>query len=195
MRRCAAPACGMRKQTMIAVGKTSLIRSRKCIFSMASIRRIAGFIFALTGSRSVDAGKKCRNLPDHMDVIDNATADKPFRLVAAPARTFLNSSFTETPSSVKREQRPTALVHPDDCIALGVTKDDRVELGNERGMVIVHVKPQDGQQRGVVIVEGIWPNKYFENGIGINAITSADPGWPKGGAAFHDTAVWIKRIE
>jgi anaerobic selenocysteine-containing dehydrogenase len=133
-------------------------------------------------------------LPDHMDVIDNATAEKPFRLVAAPARTFLNSSFTETPSSVKREQRPTALIHPDDCAALKLTNGDRVEIGNERGMVIVQAKPQDGQQRGVVIVEGIWPNKYFENGIGINAITSADPGWPKGGAAFHDTAVWIRRL-
>ncbi len=134
------------------------------------------------------------DLPDHMDVIDNATPEKPFRLVAAPARTFLNSSFTETPSSVKREQRPTALIHPDACVELGVTEGDRVEIGNERGAVIVHVKPQDGQQHCVVIVEGIWPNKYFENGIGINAITSADPGWPKGGAAFHDTAVWIRRI-
>ncbi len=135
------------------------------------------------------------DLPDHMDVIDNATAEKPFRLVAAPARTFLNSTFTETPSSVRREQQPTALIHPDDCAALGAAEGDRVELGNERGKVIVHVKPQGGQQRGVVIVEGIWPNKYFENGIGINALTSADPGWPKGGAAFHDTAVWIRRID
>jgi anaerobic selenocysteine-containing dehydrogenase len=133
-------------------------------------------------------------LPDHMDVIDNATAEKPFRLVAAPARTFLNSSFTETASSVKREQKPTALIHPEDCVALEIKADDRVEIGNERGAVIVRVKPQDGQQRGVVIVEGIWPNKYFDNGIGINAITSADPGWPKGGAAFHDTAVWIRRL-
>jgi anaerobic selenocysteine-containing dehydrogenase len=133
-------------------------------------------------------------LPDHMDVIDNATAEKPFRLVAAPARTFLNSSFTETPSSVKREQKPTALIHPEDCVALNIKADDRVEIGNERGAVTVRVKPQDGQQRGVVIVEGIWPNKYFDNGIGINSITSADPGWPKGGAAFHDTAVWIRRL-
>jgi anaerobic selenocysteine-containing dehydrogenase len=131
-------------------------------------------------------------LPDHLDVIDNATSEKPFRLVAAPARTFLNSSFTETPSSVKREQRPTALIHPDDCVELGVAEGDRVQLGNERGAVIVHAKPQDGQQRGVVIVEGIWPNHHFENGLGINALTSADPGWPKGGAAFHDTAVWIR---
>jgi len=132
------------------------------------------------------------DLPDHLDVIDNATTEKPFRLIAAPARTFLNSTFTETPSSVKREQRPTALIHPEDCTALGVAEGERVELGNERGSVIVHVKAQDGQQRGVVVVEGIWPNRYFQNGIGINSLTSADPGWPNGGAVFHDTAVWIR---
>jgi anaerobic selenocysteine-containing dehydrogenase len=134
-------------------------------------------------------------LPDHMDVIDNATAEKPFRLVAAPARTFLNSTFTETPSSLKRERRPTALIHPADCAALGVTEGDRVRLGNQRGEVVVHVRPRDGQQRGVVVVEGLWPNRHFENGLGINALTSADPGWPNGGAAFHDTAVWIRRTD
>ncbi|HEY7760901.1 MAG TPA: molybdopterin oxidoreductase family protein [Burkholderiales bacterium] len=132
-------------------------------------------------------------LPDHFDVIDNATPDKPFRLVAAPARTFLNSTFSETPSSLKRERRPTALIHPEDCAALGVSEGERVRLGNERGEIVVHVKPQDGQQRGVVVVEGIWPNRYFENGLGINALTSADPGWPNGGAVFHDTAVWLRR--
>ena len=131
-------------------------------------------------------------LPDHLNVIDNATPEKPFRLIAAPARTFLNSTFTETPSSQKRERRPTALIHPDDCAALCVAEGDRVRLGNDRGEVIVHVVPKDGQQRGVVVVEGIWPNRSFENGIGINALTSADPGWPHGGAVFHDTAVWIR---
>jgi anaerobic selenocysteine-containing dehydrogenase len=133
-------------------------------------------------------------LPDHFDVIDKATPQKPFRLVAAPARTFLNSTFTETASSVKRERRPTALLHPEDCAALGVAEGERVELGNERGAVTVHAQPQEGQQRGVVVVEGIWPNRHFENGLGINALTSADPGWPNGGAAFHDTAVWVRRL-
>jgi len=134
-------------------------------------------------------------LPDHYDVIDRATADKPYRLVAAPARTFLNSTFTETPGSLKRERRPTALLHPEDCAALGVAEGDSVQLGNERGAVTVHVAARDGQQRGVVVVEGVWPNRYFANGIGINALTSADPGWPNGGAVFHDTAVWIRRID
>ncbi len=134
-------------------------------------------------------------LPDHYDVIDRATADKPFRLVAAPARTFLNSTFTETPGSLRRERRPTALMHPEDCAGLGAAEGDCVQLGNERGDVVVHLAVRDGQQRGVVVVEGIWPNRYFANGIGINALTSAEPGWPNGGAVFHDTAVWIRRVD
>ena len=49
-----------------------------------------------------------------------------------------------------------------------------------------------GQQRGTVIVESIWPNTAFEEGIGINTLTSAAPGYPNGGAVFHDTAVWVR---
>ncbi|MEK7446406.1 MAG: molybdopterin dinucleotide binding domain-containing protein, partial [candidate division NC10 bacterium] len=120
-------------------------------------------------------------LPDHFDVIDGPTPAKPFRLVAAPARNFLNSTFTETPGSLRRERRPTALLHPQDCAALGVGEGDRVTLGNERGAVTVHVAPRDGQQPGIVVVEGIWPNKHFDNGLGINALTSGEPGYPHGG--------------
>ena len=134
-------------------------------------------------------------LPDHFAVIDVASAERPFRLVTAPARTFLNSTFTETPGSLKREGRPTVLMHPDDCATLGVTEGERVRLGNQRGEVLVHVRPAEGQQPGVVVVEGIWPNHRFDNGIGINSLTSAEPGWPNGGAVFHDTAVWIRRSD
>src|SRR5215470_1024840 len=134
-------------------------------------------------------------LPDHFDVIDNPTPEKPFRLVAAPARTFLNSTFSETASSLAREKRPTALLHPEDCAALGVADGQPVLLGNERGQVIVHALPRPGQQRGVVVVEGVWPNKRFAGGIGINALTSAEPGYPNGGAVFHDTSVWIRRVD
>ena len=120
--------------------------------------------------------------------------EKPYRLVAAPARTFLNSTFTETTGSLAREKRPAARMNREDCAGLGVAEGDRVALSNERGEVIVHVLPCDGQQRGVVVVEGIWPNRHFENRLGINALTSADPGWPNGGAVFHDTAVAIRKL-
>ena len=132
-------------------------------------------------------------LPDHFDVIDNASAEKPYRLVAAPARTFLNSTFTETPGSLQREKQPTALIHPEVCAALGLADGDRVVLGNQRGEVTVQARAQDGQQRSVVVLEGIWPNKYFEGAVGVNRLISADPGYPNGGAAFHDTAIWLRK--
>ena len=133
-------------------------------------------------------------LPDHWDVIENATHDLPFRLVTAPARQFLNSTFTETPTSRRRESRPTVLLHPDDAARLGVADGARVELSNPRGRVRLHAELFDGLQPGVVVSESIWPNAAFEDGIGINALTGADPGAPTGGAAFHDNRVAIAAL-
>jgi anaerobic selenocysteine-containing dehydrogenase len=131
-------------------------------------------------------------LPDHMASIDPARPEAPFRLVTAPARQFLNSTFTELASGRQREGRPTVLIHPDDAARLGVTDGDRVRLGNGRGTVVVHARLFDGLQPGVLVVEGIWPSDYFEGGIGSNALTSDDPATPAGGAVFHDTAVWAE---
>ena len=132
-------------------------------------------------------------LPDHMDIIEHADGKHPFRMVAAPARSFLNTTFTETPTSRQREQRPTVLLHPGDCERLAIANGDRVKIGNARGEIVVHAKPFDGLQRGVLVVEGIWPNSDFETGVGVNALIGADPGPPNGGAVFHDSAVWVKR--
>jgi anaerobic selenocysteine-containing dehydrogenase len=131
-------------------------------------------------------------LPGHNPIIDAAGAEHPYRLVAAPARTFLNTSFTETPGSRKREGRPTVLIHPDTCARLGLGEGDRARLGNRLGSVVVHARPFDGLQPEVVVVESIWPNGDFEEGLGINTLVSADPGPPLGGAVFHDTAIWIR---
>jgi anaerobic selenocysteine-containing dehydrogenase len=136
--------------------------------------------------------ERMSSLPDHVDLIEQADDAHPFRLVTAPARQFLNSSFTETPGSRAREGRPTAMIHPGDCARLGIIAEARVKVGNRRGEIVVHAKPFDGLQPGVVIIESVWPNDAFEGGVGVNALTSADPGPPRGGAVFHDTAVWIR---
>jgi anaerobic selenocysteine-containing dehydrogenase len=130
--------------------------------------------------------------PDHAAVTDEACAERPYRLVAAPSRSFLNTSFNNTPSSVAREGRPTARLHPDDLVELGADDGARIRLGNAQGSVVVHARAATGQPRKSVIVEGIWPNRAFEDGVGINVLTSADPGRPNGGAVFHDTAVWVR---
>jgi anaerobic selenocysteine-containing dehydrogenase len=131
-------------------------------------------------------------LPDHCAIIDNADDEHPFRLVAAPARQFLNSTFTETPGSRAREIRPAVMMHPRDCQRLGIVDGARVRVGNRRGAIVVHAKEFDGLQPGVIVIESIWPNEAFEEGIGVNVLTSADAGPPRGGAVFHDTAVWVR---
>ena len=131
-------------------------------------------------------------LPDHMAAIDAADDDHPFRMVTAPARQFLNTTFTETPGSRKREIEPRALLHPRDAERLGIAEGGRVRLGNARGEVVLAAKLAEGQQEGVVIVESVWPNADFAGGMGINLLVSDDPGPPKGGAVFHDTAVWVR---
>jgi anaerobic selenocysteine-containing dehydrogenase len=131
-------------------------------------------------------------MPDYWPVIDLADEAHPFRLVAAPARTFLNSTFTETPGSQAREKRPELLMHPEDAEAGGFADGQLVRLGNERGEVPLHLRVFAGVRPGVVIAEGIWPNRKHGSGVGINTLTSAVAPAPLGGAAFHDTHVWVK---
>ena len=75
---------------------------------------------------------------------------------------------------------------------LNLLNNDEVVLGNKRGMVILHAESFEGLQQGVIIVEGIWPSEAFIGSEGINTLVGSDPVPPNGGAAFHDTAVWIK---
>jgi anaerobic selenocysteine-containing dehydrogenase len=133
-------------------------------------------------------------LPGHWTKWDQADEARPFRLVAAPARSYLNTSFTETPGSQKREGRPEIMIHPETCARLGIAAGDRVRVGNDLGSVVIHARPFDGVQPGVVVVESIWPNGAFEEGLGINTLVSAEAGPPRGGAVFHDTAVWIEAL-
>ncbi|MBZ9935181.1 molybdopterin oxidoreductase family protein [Mesorhizobium sp. BR1-1-16] len=131
--------------------------------------------------------------PDHWGSIEAADETHPFRLATSPARSFLNSSFNETPGSITREGRPELMIHPEDAAALGIAEGERVAVGNARGTVTVHARLFEGLKRGVVISEGIWPNSAFEDGNGINTLTGADPVAPFGGAAVHDNKCWVRK--
>ena len=135
------------------------------------------------------------SLPDHWETIELVDCEHPFRLATSPARQFLNSSFNMTPTSLKREGRPTLMMHPDDASALGIADGGRLTVGNRRGEVRLHARLFEGVRRGVVIAESIWPNSAYEDGCGINSLTGADAIAPFGGAAFHDNKVWVRRTE
>ena len=137
-------------------------------------------------------GPALSDLPDHADIIDEAGTEHPFRLVTGPARHYLNTSFTETPTSNAREEKPTIKISKDDCTALGISHGDRVRIGNDLGDLVIHAEVTGDVKPGIVVVESVWPNAAFEEGIGINLLISAEPAAPNGGAVYHDTAVWVR---
>ena len=78
-------------------------------------------------------------------------------------------------------ERPGAIVYP----TLGSQGSLEERIG--------HFEPL--AKRGLLrvgAIESIWPNNAFEEGIGVNALVSDEPGPPKGGGTFHDTAVWLR---
>ncbi len=131
--------------------------------------------------------------PDHWDVIEKANSEFPFRLTTSPSRSFLNSTFNETKSSIAKEGRPQVMIHPDDASEQNIGDGDLVRLVNERGAVTLVAVLRDCMQRGVMIAEGIWPNTAYGDGKGINTLTSAEPIAPHGGSAFHDIHVRVEK--
>lgn len=152
------------------------------------------FRFAPDWKQLGPLGEKMPLLPDHWEIIDDASPTYPFRLMTPPARNFLNSSFTETPGSQAKERKPCLRIHPRDAEQLGIGNGSRVAVGSKSGEVLLQASLFSGLPRGVLAVDGIWPGWAFEDGKGINTLVSADPIAPAGGAGFHDTAVWVKSM-
>ena len=133
--------------------------------------------------------------PDHWDNNEAVDEIHTFNLATSPARQFLNTSFTETPTSIKREGRPILLIHPDDAHAHAISEGDEVVIGNEQGEVHLHARLFSGVLCGTLIAEGVWPNKAHIKGEGINTLITARPIAPFGGASFHDCRVWLKGVK
>lgn len=138
--------------------------------------------------------EKMPALPDHWAVTEEGTDAHPFRLATSPARHFLNSTFTEMPTSREKEGYPTVMIHPADAATLGIAEDDWVALENERGRVLIRARLFPGVRRSVLIAESIWPNAAYPDGRGINTLTGADQVAPFGGAAYHDNRVAVRRL-
>ncbi|MBT3699993.1 MAG: molybdopterin-dependent oxidoreductase [Alphaproteobacteria bacterium] len=142
-------------------------------------------------------GHELPDMPDHWATTEATNDVTPFRLITPPARNFLNSSFNNTPSSVKKEVRPSLLIHPEDARNHNIGEGAGVSVGNPRGDITLHAKLFEGVQQGVVVAEGIWGLAAHDNGTGgggkgINQLVSAEAAAPAGGAVFHDIAVWVR---
>ena len=151
------------------------------------------FHFAPDWSRVGPNTRGMPELPDHWTVTDAPSTEFPLRLVTAPARQFLNTTFNQQPTSRRMERgEPTARVHPEDIVRYRLKEGAHAVLENALGEVTLRVLAFDGLQVGTVVVESLWRNADFQGGLGINTLVSSEPGQPAGGAVYHDTAVRIR---
>ncbi len=151
----------------------------------------------LTKMKSLQVNFDLAKMPkfaDYFDVNEKNDEVHPFRLATSPARSYLNSSFNETPTSQKREGKPKLFIHPKDAKALNIKDNSMVEIGNRRGKVLLNASFFEGIQTGVVIVQSLHPNKAHKDNKGINTLIGSDLIPPFGGAAFHDCAVWVRKL-
>ena len=129
--------------------------------------------------------------PDYWAAVEDVDASHPYRLATPPARNYLNSSFSETKTSREREGRPELMISPTDAAREGIVSGDIVTIGNQRGSIRIHARVTDVTRPGVVLAEGLWPNKAHLDGEGINTLTGAEAAAPYGGVGVHDNHVWL----
>lgn len=131
--------------------------------------------------------------PDYWSSVEEADPAHPYRLATPPARNYLNSSFTETKTSREKEGRPELMIATADAEREGIVSGDVVAIGNARGSVRIHARVCDLTRPGVLLAEGLWPNKAHLDGEGINTLTSAEAAAPYGGVGLHDNHVWLRK--
>ncbi len=136
-------------------------------------------------------------IADWMDDYERPDADHPLKLVTPPARNYLNTTFTETPTSRAKEGAagPRVRIHPDTAAHCNVADGAVVRIGNRRGSVMLHASIDADLLPRTLVVEGIWPAASYIGGKGVNTLVSAAPVPPNGGVGFHDTAVWLEAVE
>ncbi len=132
---------------------------------------------------------------DHYDVIEQSCAQYPFRLVTAPAKSYLNSSFTHAEGSKKKAGRPELQIGQVEAEQLGISDGEIVRITSRQGSIRVHARIVIGAANNVVVIESLYPDRSFLDGQGVNFLTSTQGGAAVGGAVFHDTAISVTKNE
>jgi len=122
---------------------------------------------------------------------DDGDPERLFRLVTAPLRSFLNTSFNNPVGH--RPRRP--LDRADPSGSLGPARDRRWRPRADRQCDGQCHRPCSFLRRVAAPgrrCRGNMAQPCLRGGMGINLLTSADPRLPHGGAVFHDISVWLR---
>ena len=126
------------------------------------------------------------------DFIPPYGGDQPFRLMTAPARYGLNSSFRERDDLRRKEERPLLQMNPADAHAKGLADGDPAVAFNDLGEVTFTLRVTSGAPRGVVVAEGVWWLDQCHGARSVNALTSQRLTDQGGGSTFYDNTVDVR---
>ena len=126
------------------------------------------------------------------DFIPPYGGDQPFRLMTAPARYGLNSSFRERDDLRRKEERPLLQMNPADARAKGLADGDPAVAFNDLGEATFALRVTSGVPRGVVVAEGVWWLDQCPGARSVNALTSQRLTDQGGGSTFYDNTVDVR---
>jgi anaerobic selenocysteine-containing dehydrogenase len=137
-------------------------------------------------------------LPSHVPTSESADgspvlfAKYPLRLVTPAAHHFLNSSFADMPTMLKKQRYPTLELHPQDAAERGIKGGDWVRAWNDRGEAYFVAAVGDTVAPGISCHVSIWWHQYSPLGWNCNVLTSDAEADMGGGATFHTNLVQVE---
>jgi anaerobic selenocysteine-containing dehydrogenase len=137
-------------------------------------------------------------LPTHNPSAESADgspelfAKYPLRFVTPAAHHFLNSSFADMPTMIRKQQRPTIELNEVDARERGIKSGDWVRAWNDRGEVYFVAEIKDTVAAGVACHLSLWWQRYSPNGWNCNALTSDAEADMGGGATFHTNLIQVE---
>jgi anaerobic selenocysteine-containing dehydrogenase len=135
-------------------------------------------------------------VPPHEDPLTQPAlaARLPLQMLSPPEPSFLNSTFVNVDALRKLAGEPTVHIHELDAAPRGIGDGDAVRIFNDRGSFRARAVVGQTVKRGVVVSQGVWWNKYSEDGVNVNSTTSSRLTDLGGGATFFDNLVEVARL-
>jgi anaerobic selenocysteine-containing dehydrogenase len=124
----------------------------------------------------------------------------PLEFLPRKADNYMNSTFANQPGHQRMELATEGSVemHATDAAARGLVAGDRVEIVNNRGRIVLHVKLSAKVGPGVVAARLDWSKLSRDlsgAGANVNALTSETLTDIGGGATFYSTLVEVRKVQ
>ncbi|MFJ4949548.1 molybdopterin-dependent oxidoreductase [Streptomyces sp. NPDC088760] len=119
----------------------------------------------------------------------------PLVLISSASHFFLNTTFGNKESLIRRAGGPTVELHPDDAAARELTEGQRVRVFNDRGAFTAELRVGRSVRPGVAsTTKGHW-SRLMGGAPGVNATVAERDADMGGGAVYHDNRVEVCAAE